>query len=663
MSLSRAKKVRLPGKAKLDYSNNLNGTLFPPDSRWIIPTSFPNLSDAELIGVDVETKDPYLTTQGPGFIRGDAEIVGVTLATEERGWYFPVRHLGGGNLDPDIVFEYVRDIMRKPIPKVMANVSYDLEALWSEDIEVKGPVYDVQIAQALLTEDREEGFDLGSLGLLHLGESKDEALLTEAASAYNVPVKGGLWKLPSHYVGAYGEWDGVAACRILKKQLPLLEKEDLMRVFDLETRVTPVLHKMRIQGVPFDIERANSLNKRLAIQEVELLDEMVREHNEHINVNSFVELAQACDRLKIPYNRSESGNPSFAGKWLESHEHPFMQLVVSIRQLQKMKNDFVVKLMKQAIRGRLYSQWVQIGTDEGGTKSGRFACKNPNNQQVPAAKRRNGKPNPIGAEIRACYTSVPDGAEWFKNDYKQQEPRILVHFAELCKYAGADAAAMAYRCNPKADFYEFVMQIANVNKRRAKDIYLSICYNQGLPAFAGSINLPEHEAQEVLDTFNSALPFIRQISDRCTELAKNRGFVKTLYGRRRHYRLFELTSKWKIRKEMLAQGKSLSEIDYYLKPRLEKEAKEFWPNKHIVRAYTHTGLNAVIQGSAADMMKAGLVKGWEEDKRVPYLSVHDEVDGPVSGEEDAKKWQRTMETCVDLNVPILGDMSIGKHWK
>lgn len=637
-------------------------TLFPPDYRWNIPTSFPNLNDAELIGVDVETKDPYLTTLGPGFIRGDAEVVGVTLATEDRGWYFPVRHLGGGNLDPDMVFDYVRDVMKKPIPKVMANASYDLEALWSENIEVTGPVYDVQIAQALLTEDREEGFDLGALGMLHLGESKDEALLREAASAYNVPTKGGLWKLPSHYVGAYGEWDGVAAVRILKKQLPLLEKEDLMRVFDLETRVTPVLHRMRIQGVPFDVDKAGLLNMRLAVKEVELLDEMVREHGESINVNSPIELQKACDRLKIAYNRTAEGNPSFAGKWLENHEHPFMQLVVSIRQLQKMKNDFVVKLMKQAINGRLYSQWVQIGTDEGGTKSGRFACKNPNNQQVPAAKRRNGKPNPVGAEIRACYHAEP-GALWFKNDYKQQEPRILVHFAELCGLPGADAAAMAYRCDPKTDFYEFVMKIANVNKRRAKDIYLSICYNQGLPAFAGSINQPEHEAQEVLDTFNTALPFIRQISDKCTDLAKNRGYVRTLFGRRRHYRLWEPFGKWKIKRDLEAKGMKQCEIEAYLKPCEEKEAALKWPKLKIVRAHTHTGLNAVIQGSAADMMKAGLVKGWEEDKRVPYLSVHDEVDGPVSGEEDAKKWQRTMETCVEMNVPILGDMSIGNHWK
>lgn len=658
----RINSVRKPRKHKVDKSDNLNLTLFPPNHRWIIPTSFPDLSGAELIGVDVETKDPYLTTQGPGFIRGDAEIVGVTLATEDRGWYFPVRHLGGGNLDPDIVFDYVRDVMKKPIPKVMANASYDLEALWSENIEVKGPVYDVQIAQALLTEDREEGFDLGALGMLHLGESKDEVLLREAASAYNVPIKGGLWKLPSHYVGAYGEWDGVAAVRILKKQLPLLEKEDLMRVFDLETRVTPVLHRMRIQGVPFDVDRAGLLNMRLAVQEVELLDEMVREHGESINVNSPIELQGACDRLKIAYNRTAEGNPSFAGKWLEGHEHPFMQLVTSIRQLQKMKNDFVEKLIKTAYNGRLYSQWVQIGTDEGGTKSGRFACKNPNNQQVPAAKRRNGKPNPIGAEIRACY-HAESGADWFKNDYKQQEPRILVHFAELCKLPGADAAAMAYRCDPKTDFYEFVMKIANVNKRRAKDIYLSICYNQGLPAFAGSINAPEHEAQEVLNTFNEALPFIRQISDKCTDLAKNRGYVRTLFGRRRHYRLWEPHGKWSVKKEMLAKGMKTWEIEEYFKPRSFEEAQKQWPKWRIVRAHTHTGLNAVIQGSAADMMKAGLVKGWEEDKRVPYLSVHDEVDGPVSGEEDAKKWQRTMETCVDMNVPILGDMSIGKHWK
>lgn len=649
-------------KQKVDTSNNVNGILFEPTSNWVMPGSWPNLSKAKLIGFDCETKDPKLTSDGPGFIRGDAQVVGIALGTEDRSWYFPMRHLGGGNLDPTHVRNYVADVMKLPCPKIAANAPYDLEALWSEGINVVGKVYDIIIAESLLEEERDDGYDLNTLCRIHLGSSKDEALLKQAASAYNVDIKGGLWKLPSKYVGAYAEQDVNATIAIFKKQKLALAKDDLERIFDIETRVTPVLHAMRLQGVPINMEGAATLSKTLAAAESKLYDEMFHEHGEKINPLSGPEVAAACDRKGITYLQTAQGFPSFEGAWLENHPHPMLQLIATIRQTQKLKKDFVDKLIYQVIKGKLHSQWIQLKSDEGGTKSGRLASKNPNNQQVPACKRRNGKPNPIGAAIRSLY--IPEkGLHWFKNDYSQQEPRILVHFATLCKMDGADAAAFAYRANPDMDFYQFVMDICTVNRRRAKDIYLSISYNQGLTAFAESIGQSKETSKSLLNEFNTKLPFIRQISDKCTQLASTRGYVRTLCGRKRHFNYWEPVNTYQMRDELYAKGLNSKEIRERLLPVPLAKAHEKWPETQIKRAWTHKGLNSVIQGSAADMMKMGLIKGFEEDKRVPYLSVHDEVDGPVTDVEDGKRWQKTMSTCVDLCVPIKGDMSIGKHWK
>lgn len=649
-------------KHKLDISDNLNGILFPPTTQWVTPNSFPNLSEVKLIGCDTETKDPHLIDLGPGFIRKDAKVVGISLATENKGWYFPMRHLGGGNLDPDVVVSYVKDVMKNKAKKVFANAAYDLEALWSEGINVQGEIFDVQIIEALLEEEREEGYDLNQLCKTHLGTVKDETLLKEATSAYNIPLKGGLWKLPAKYVGAYAEYDALSIVHVFKKQLERIVKEDLHTVLNLESRVTPILHQMRITGVPINVEAAEKLKHTLAIEQKKLLDEMVKEHGESINVNSGPDIAAACERKGISYLRTSTGLPSFEGKWLENHEHPFLQLIAIIRQTQKLKKDFVDKLLKQVVKGRLYSQWIQLHSDEGGTKSGRIASKNPNNQQVPASKRRNGKPNPIGAAIRALYCAEP-GMRWMKADYSQQEPRILVHFAALCKMDGAEAAAFSYRANPDMDFYNFVVDAAKVNRRRAKDIYLSISYNQGLKAFAESIGAHQADAQLVLNEFNRQLPFIRQISDKCTQLADTRGYVRTLLGRRRHFNYWEPTNVYQLKKDLFAKGLAVSSVMDYIRPRPLALAHKQWPNDRLKRAWTYKGLNSVIQGSAADMMKMGLVLGWEQDKRIPYLTVHDEVDGPVKDDDDAMRWKKTMETCVELCVPIKSDVSIGEHWK
>src|SRR5258706_15832328 len=105
-------------KNKLDRSDGLNLSLFAPNTSWVAPDEFPDLSSAKLIGVDIESKDPKLNTHGPGFIRGDAMIAGVSLAVKDRAWYFPVNHLGGGNLDQGMVFEYLKDTLKRPCDKV-----------------------------------------------------------------------------------------------------------------------------------------------------------------------------------------------------------------------------------------------------------------------------------------------------------------------------------------------------------------------------------------------------------------------------------------------------------------------------------------------------------------------------------------------------------------
>ena len=167
----------------------LQETLFQPSSEWTPPDKFPNLSGEKIIGLDTETFDPNLMEMGPGGARNDGQVVGVSLATE-RGdkWYFPIRHLGGGNMDIDKVKQFLSDQLSSFIPKVGANIIYDLEWLQHEGIKVQGPFYDVQIAEPLLNENK-KSYSLENLSLDYLNRGKEEGKLVDAAKSFGLDPK------------------------------------------------------------------------------------------------------------------------------------------------------------------------------------------------------------------------------------------------------------------------------------------------------------------------------------------------------------------------------------------------------------------------------------------------------------------------------------------
>ena len=148
------------------------------------------MSSAKLIAFDCETYDPNLLTNGPGGVRKDGRLIGISVATDTgfRG-YYPIGHAGEGNLDRNRVSQWAKETLENSIDKVGANILYDLEWLKTVGINVKGNLYDVQVAEPLIDEERREGYSLQVLSERYLGRGKDESLLNAAAQAYNINPK------------------------------------------------------------------------------------------------------------------------------------------------------------------------------------------------------------------------------------------------------------------------------------------------------------------------------------------------------------------------------------------------------------------------------------------------------------------------------------------
>lgn len=218
-------------------------------SDWQPQANYPDLLGAEYIGIDCETCDPNLLEMGPGDIRRDGKLVGVSVSVPGFKAYYPIAHEGGDNLPKDTVIRWLKRQLAGNEPKVGANIIYDLGWLESEGIKVNGPKHDVQVAEALIYE-LHASYRLEALAQRYLGEGKDETLLRQAALERGwkteKQVKANLWRLPARFVGPYAERDADAAREILMHQLPKLEENELMDVYNLECRLIDALHALSL---------------------------------------------------------------------------------------------------------------------------------------------------------------------------------------------------------------------------------------------------------------------------------------------------------------------------------------------------------------------------------------------------------------------------------
>lgn len=633
--------------------DDLNGILFEPGSDWVPPTEFPSLEllrSYRRIGFDSEVRDPNLKAKGPGSIRKDGYPVGFSLAGINpvdglsRSWYFPIRHLSGGNLPMEGVVNFLRDALGDPhTEKVGANVPYDLEWARNQGITVRGRLHDVQAAEALIDEESDEGYSLEVLSRRYLGIGKDEQALRTAATAYGINAKSDMWKLHSRYVGPYAETDALNPLRILKEQEKELHVQGLGHVYDMECELMPIVHEMRQRGVRVDIEAAEALYAKWSGEKDQISYRILVDYHVHLDPWSAKDIAKVCDRLNVPYPRTEKGNPSFEQDFIERSGHPFLRQLRQLRRYDSLGSRFVRGMvLDNAIHGRIHCQFHQLKGDENGVRGGRFSSTGPNLQQVPA---RDAELAPL---IRGLF--IPEeGCQWAKLDYSQQEPRIAVHYAVLCKLVGADVAAAVWRANPSADFYAYIAEVAEVVRKDAKTIFLGRSYGMGKRKLADDLGRSEEEAALILEKFDARNPYVKRLADLCMRQVERKGYIKTLGGRICHFDHWIPTDSQWGSGELPIHGREKAESHY--------------PNRQLKRAFTHKSLNRLIQGSAGDMTKLAIIKNFKEHGAIPHLTVHDELDYSCTTESEARALQTGMEQAVQLKVPIVAELDFGKSWK
>jgi DNA polymerase I-like protein with 3'-5' exonuclease and polymerase domains len=613
------------------------------NNEWVAPNEFPDLSEEKEIAIDLETRDENMKKLGTGWARKDGEIVGIAVAAGSFKGYYPINHQGGGNLPRSKVIGWFQEVLKTEADKIFHNAQYDVGWIRSQGWQVNGRIIDTMIAAALIDENR-YSYSLNSLGFDYLGEVKAEDELKEEAASRGLDAKAELWKMPSMAVGFYAEQDAALTLKLWNYFKPTLVKENLLKVWQLEMELLPILIRMRETGIRVDISKAEDLKKQLIKKEKDLLKKVKDLTNIDVEIWAARSVATAFDQQGIKYERTaKSKDPSFTTNWLENCNQDLAKWIKDAREINKLHSTFIDSILRYEHKGRIHAEINQLRGDNGGTVSGRLSMSNPNLQQVPARNKEYGK------LIRGLFLPE-ERCKWGSFDYSQQEPRLVVHYAATTDKAlggltGSDQLIKAYQ-DDDTDFHQTVAQMAGIPRGQAKTINLGIFYGMGSNKLSKQLGITFDEAKALLREYDNKVPFVRELANRVMQQADKSGSIKTIMGRRCRF------DKWEPRAYGL--HKAMTEKEYI---------SEYGSLNSAKRAMTYKALNRLIQGSAADQVKAAMVK-CDKLGHTPMLQIHDELCFSVETEEDEAEIKKYMEhnDDIDLMVPSKVDVAIGDNW-
>ena len=621
--------------------------LFAAQTEWFPPDDFPDLSKYDEIAIDLETKDPDLKTKGSSSMRGQGDVVGIAIAVKDWSGYYPIAHESGPNMERKKVLGWFADVLKTNADKIFHNAIYDMCWIHRLGFKVQGTIVDTMIMTSLVDENRFR-YDLNSVAQHYTGMGKNESALQEAAKEWGIDPKAEMYKLPAMYVGEYAERDAEVTLALWQELKKEIEHQDLQSIVEIEQKVFPCIFDMKIKGVRVSESQVDQLDHQLKLS----YDKYIKRINDDTGIYPEVWAAKSielvCNKLGIDdFDRTEkTQKPSFTKNYLKNHKHPVLRAIASARELDKLKNTFLESIKNYVYNGRIHADIHQLKGDFGGTITGRLSYSKPNLQQLPNYTN-------VGMGIRSIFMPE-EGHRWGCFDYSQQEPRLVVHYA-LATLGTTGVASIADRYdeagkNPDdldvqkaADFHSMVAKIADIPRGQAKTINLGLFYGMGKAKLQAQLGVTDQVARDLLATYHSKVPFVKQLIHHTMDRAQQRGWIRTILGRKCRFNMWEPATFGMH------------------KPQTFEDASMEHGSRNIKRAFTYKALNKLIQGSAADMTKQAMIN-LREAGITPMIQLHDELNVSYENKKEAVKIKEIMEQAVPLKVPNKVDFEDGECW-
>ncbi len=579
------------------------------------------LQAAELFAFDTETTSlDYM----------QALVVGVSFAVEPgRAAYVPLAHdyLGAPEqLDRDAVLARLKPLLEdEQSAKVGQNLKYDASVLANHGITLRGIRFDTMLESYVL-DSTATRHDMDSLALKYLGQTTIHFEDIAGKGARQLTFN----QIKVEEAGPYAAEDADVTLRLHQALWPRLENEaGLRRVLqEIELPLVPLLSKIERQGALLDTGLLRRQSKELGKRLQELEGRAHELAGQAFNLGSPKQLGEILfDKLELPViKKTPKGAPSTAEDVLVelALDYPLPQVLLEYRGLSKLKSTYTDKLpdMVNPATGRVHTSYHQAVA-----ATGRLSSSDPNLQNIPIRTEE-------GRRIRQAFIA-PDGYRMVAADYSQIELRIMAHLSGDSGLLTAFEEGRDVHQATAAEVFDVdLAEVSGDQRRKAKAINFGLIYGMSAFGLAKQLHLGRNEAQGYIDRYFERYPGVAEYMDRTRAVAREQGYVETLFGRRLY--LPEINARNKMR----------------------------------AQAAERTAINAPMQGTAADIIKKAmlLVDGWLEktgaDARM-IMQVHDELVLEVATREvDAvcAELCKLMSSAAELAVPLVVEAGVGDNW-
>ena len=554
----------------------------------------------------------------------DAELVGLSFAVKEfEAFYVPIPANREEALQIVNIFKLVYE--NPEILKIGQNLKYDLEVLRNYDIHLAGKMWDTMIAHYLIQPELHHNMDyMAEIYLNYQTIHIDELIGPKGKNQKSMRSL-----LPSQ-VYEYAAEDADITLRLKNKLEPELKKAECEDLFyNIEMPLMPVLAEMEMNGVCLDTESLAETSKQFTNRMNEIEARIYELAGERFNIASPKQVGEILfDKLKIV----EKAKKTKTGQYVTSEEvlqqlknkHEIVADILEHRGLKKLIGTYIDALPKliNPKTGHIHTSFNQTIT-----ATGRLSSSDPNLQNIPIRGED-------GKEIRKAFIPEP-GCLFFSADYSQIELRVMAHLSQDAEMIKVFSEGKDLHAATAANIYKKpIEEVTRDERTKSKRANFGIIYGITVFGLAERLDIPRDEAKMLIDGYFDTFPQVHDYMEKSKEVAREKGYVTTLFGRRRY----------------------LPDI-----------------NSHnaTVRGFAErNAINAPIQGTAADIIKVAMIRIFNRFKAEGIsskmiLQVHDELNFSVFPEEKEKVESivlEEMQNALNLSVPLVADSGFGQNW-
>ena len=569
----------------------------------------------EILSLDTETTSTNAI---------DAELVGLSFAVEEhQAFYVPIPENREEAQKRVEIFRSVYE--NEKILKIGQNLKYDLEVLRNYDIELKGKMWDTMIAHYLIQPELRHNMDyMAEIYLNYQTIHIDELIGAKGKNQRS------MRELDPKEVYEYAAEDADITLQLKNKLEPELKKQGAEKLFyEIEMPLMPVLAEMEMTGVCLDTDSLAETSKQLTQRMLDIEQRIYELAGEHFNIASPKQVGDILfDKLKIidKAKKTKKGQYVTSEEVLQQlrHKHEIVGLILDHRGLKKLLGTYIEALPKliNPRTGHIHTSFNQTIT-----ATGRLSSSDPNLQNIPIRGED-------GKEIRKAFIPEP-GCLFFSADYSQIELRVMAHLSQDPQMIEVFREGKDLHAATAANIYKKpIEEVTRDERTKSKRANFGIIYGITVFGLAERLDIPRDEAKMLIDGYFDTFPQVHDYMEKSKEVARQQGYVTTLFGRRRY--LPDINSA-----------------------------------NSVVRGFAErNAINAPIQGTAADIIKVAMIHIFqrfktEGIKSKMILQVHDELNFSVYPDEKEKVERivlEEMQNAYQMAVPLVADSGFGENW-